>query len=487
MQMSAAAKNLFNQACYIDGDWVTSNDWIKVLNPATNEVFGRVPDLNSSHTHQAIEAAAKALKSWQQSGIYKRAKIISQWKQLILENKQALAEIIVWESGKPLAEAIGEIHYGCHYLGWFIETTKRSYDRVIPAANPKQRMQTTRQGIGVCAAITPWNFPMAMLARKMAPALMAGCTLVVKPSELTPFSALALAQFAHQAQLPKGVFNIITGEADAIGQTLCQHNGVRKLSFTGSIEVGKKLLQQSAATIKNVSLELGGNAPFIVFADANLSKAVDDLITNKFRNCGQTCISANRILIADEIYDEFCQKLLQAMKSLKVGPGLDEGVNVGPLINAKAIGKVQTLVTDAIDKGAILLTGGKEVESCGNFFQPTVLSEISQSMDISHAEIFGPIIALQRFHHEQQALQIANGSDYGLASYFYTENLSRSIRVAEALEYGMVGINDTEISAVEAPFGGFKHSGLGKEGGEEGLDGYLQTKYICTHIGAGSV
>lgn len=473
---------LLYQQSYIDGRWsdAGSGGVFVVTNPATGEVIARVADCGAKETRQAILAANNALPAWRALSAKQRGRILQRWYELIMEQQQPLAELLSLEQGKPGTEAQGEIAYGASFIEWFAEEGKRVYGETIPCPLPGRRIVTIKQPIGVVAAITPWNFPSAMVTRKVAPALAAGCTVVLKPAPDTPLSALALAALAEQAGLPAGVLNIVPGlDAAGIGAELSQSPLVRKLSFTGSTKVGKLLMAQCAGTVKKLSLELGGNAPFIVFDDADLDAAVQGALAAKFRNSGQTCVCANRILVQQGIYDEFARRLVKAVQTLAVGPASDGQSSQGPLINQAAVEKVQAHISDALSQGAQILTGGKPHAAGALFFQPTVLTGVKQNMRISHEETFGPVAPLMCFSDEQQAISLANSTDSGLAAYFYSRDISRVWRVAEALEAGMVGINEGIISCEVAPFGGIKQSGLGREGSRYGIEDYLEVKYLC--------
>ena len=451
-----------------------------VFNPATGALLATVADQGAAVAKAAITHAHEALPAWQAKSAKERSALLRRWFELIMENQEPLALLMTLEQGKPLAEARGEVVYGASYVEWFAEETKRLYGDILPAASGDRRLLTIKQGIGVVAAITPWNFPSAMITRKVAPALGAGCCVVLKPSDETPLSAMALVTLARQAGIPEAVFQIVTGKnAAAIGDLFCSDGRVRKLTFTGSTPVGKRLMAQCANSVKKMGLELGGNAPFIVFDDADIDAAIKGLMLSKFRNAGQTCICANRILVQSGIYDAFVAKLVAAVAQLKVAPGTEAGATIGPLVNGKAVEKVETLVADAIAKGATLLAGGR-IDSAGKlFFQPTVLGGISRSMAIFDNEIFGPVAALMRFESEAEAIALANDTPFGLAAYFYSQNMGRIWRVAEGLEYGMVGINEGGISSEVAPFGGVKESGLGREGSKYGLEEFTEIKYLC--------
>lgn len=474
--------SLLKQQAFIDGQWLDSEQKFAVINPATAETITKITDCGAKETEQAVHAAQRALPSWSALSAKQRGTMLNRWFDLIMDNQQDLATLMTLEQGKALSEANGEVAYGASFVQWFAEEAKRQYGEVIPSPNPKQRLLTIRQPVGVVAAITPWNFPIAMITRKAAPALAAGCTMVVKPSEETPLCALALAELAQRAGLPEGVLNIVTGlDSKAIGGVLTKSPVVRKLSFTGSTPVGKLLLRQCADTVKRTSMELGGNAPFIVFDDADIDKAVKGAIASKFRNSGQTCVCSNRILVQDGVYDEFADKLTIALAQFKLGNGLDKGVNMGPLINQAAIDKVNALVSQAISAGAKVATGGKQ-QGDTLFYQPTVLTDVNSQMDIFNNEIFGPVAPLVRFTDEAQAVELANATPFGLAAYFYSSDLSRIWRVSEALEYGMVGINEGLISNEVVPFGGIKESGVGREGSRYGIEEYSEIKYLCMGI-----
>jgi len=478
-----ALKNpaLFRQQCYIDGVWTDADDGatVAVNNPATGDILGTIPRLGRTETARAIAAANAAWSEWRQKTAKERALIMRRWFDLMLANADDLALIMTSEQGKPLAESKGEVTYAASYLEWFAEEGKRAYGDTIPRASGDTRIVVIKEPIGVCAAITPWNFPAAMITRKVGAALGAGCPIVVKPATQTPFSALALAVLAEQAGVPKGVFSVVTGAAAAIGAEMTENPTVRKLSFTGSTEVGRKLMEQSAATIKKVSMELGGNAPFIVFDDADLDAAVVGAIASKFRNTGQTCVCANRIYVQDGVYDAFAAKLVAAVQKLKVGSGIDKDVTQGPLIDGNAVRKIEEHVADIIAKGGKIVTGGKPHALGQTFFEPTVALNATQDMLVAKEETFGPLAPLFRFHKDEEVVAFANDTEFGLASYFYTRDIGRVWRVAEGLEYGMVGINTGIISNEMAPFGGVKQSGLGREGSRYGLDDYLVTKYLC--------
>jgi len=472
---------LFRQRCYIDGAWQDADqaETLVVSNPATGEALGTVPKMGGNETRRAIAAAKAAWPLWRALTAAERGKKLRRWQELMLIHQDDLALIMTSEQGKPLAEAAGEIAYAADYLEWFAEEGKRAYGEIIPPNAADRRILATREPVGVCAAITPWNFPAAMITRKAGAALAAGCTLVLKPASQTPFSALALAELADRAGIPQGVFNVVTGSAKLIGAEICANPIVRKLSFTGSTEVGAALIAQCAPTVKKLSMELGGNAPFIVFDDADLDAAVLGAMASKYRNTGQTCVCANRLLVQDGVYDAFAAKLASAVAQLQVGNGVEPGVTQGPLIDQAALTKVQELVADAIGKGARVICGGQAHALGRTFYEPTILAEATSDMRLSREEIFGPVAPLFRFKDESDAIRIANDTEFGLASYFYARDVGRIFRVAEALEYGMVGVNTGIISTAIAPFGGVKSSGLGREGSRHGLDDYLEIKYVC--------
>ncbi|HEX5391852.1 MAG TPA: NAD-dependent succinate-semialdehyde dehydrogenase [Rhodocyclaceae bacterium] len=473
-------KNLLRSACYIDGQWVgaDSGETIAVTNPATGETIATVPRCGADETRRAIAAADAALPAWRALKAIDRSRILRRWYDLMIEHQDDLARIMTLEQGKPLAEAKGEILYAASYLEWFAEETKRIYGETIPSPFADRKLIVQREPVGVCAAITPWNFPSAMITRKTGPALGAGCTMVLKPAEQTPLSALALAELAERAGVPAGVFSVVTGKASAIGGVMTSSDVVRKLTFTGSTQVGRLLMAQCASTIKKLSLELGGNAPFIVFDDADLDAAVVGAIASKYRNAGQTCVCSNRFLVQAGVYDQFAEKLAAAVAGLKVGNGLQDGVTQGPLIDDAAIDKVESLVKDARDKGAKSLSGGKRHALGRTWFEPTVLTGVNQTMELAREEIFGPVAPLFRFETEEEAIKMANDTEFGLASYFYSRDIGRVWRVSEALEYGMVGINTGAISTEVAPFGGVKNSGLGREGSHHGIEEYTELKYL---------
>jgi len=471
---------LWKNHCFIDGRWVPASDGatIEVRNPATGHVLGTVPRCGAGETAEAITAAARSMAAWKSRTPLERAEPLHKLYALIRENLDELAAILTLEQGKPLAEAKGEILQGASYFPWFAEEARRAYGQVIPTPSPGKRPLTIRQPVGVVAVITPWNFPFAMIPRKVAPALAAGCAAVVKPASHTPFSALALAALAQEAGIPSGVLNVITGDSSRIGGELIRDFRVRKLSFTGSTEVGKKLLSQCAATVKRTSMELGGNAPFIVFDDADLDKAVEGALAAKFRNCGQTCICANRILVQNGTFDAFARRLASKVDGFKVGSGLEPSTTLGPMIDQAAVDTMEALVADAVEKGARVLVGGKRHSLGGLFYEPTVLTGVTPAMRVFREEIFGPVAPLVGFSSEKEAVAMANDTNAGLASYVYTRDIGRAWRMSEALEYGMVGVNDTVLAMAEAPFGGIKESGMGREGSCEGLMDYMDTKYI---------
>jgi succinate-semialdehyde dehydrogenase / glutarate-semialdehyde dehydrogenase len=471
---------LFREQCYVDGAWVdaTSRKVIEVHDPATGERLGSVPSLGRNEVRRAVEAAHAAFDSWRRTTAKERSVILRRWFDLMIEHQEDLALIMTREQGKPLAEAKGEVVYAASFIEWYAEEAKRIYGDTIPQTVPSRRILVLKQPVGVCASITPWNFPAAMITRKCAPGLAAGCTMVAKPAKYTPFSALALAELAERAGFPKGVFNVVTGSAGEVADELTENKLVRKLSFTGSTEVGKLLLKKCADTVKRVSMELGGHAPFIVFDDADIDAAVQGAIACKFRNSGQTCVCTNRIYVQDGVFDAFAEKFAAAAAKLSVGPGTEPGINVGPLIDKAAVKKVEEHIKDATEKGAKVVTGGKPHSRGGLFFEPTILAPCSTEMLISHEETFGPVAPLFRFKDEAEVIKLANDSDYGLAGYFYARDLGRVFRVAEALEVGLLGVNDGVIATEVAPFGGVKESGIGREGSKYGIDEYLEIKYV---------
>ncbi|HEY4371200.1 MAG TPA: NAD-dependent succinate-semialdehyde dehydrogenase [Burkholderiales bacterium] len=479
--------SLFKQQAFINGEWVDAEDkaTFSVNNPSNGLILGNVPNLTVKEVRRAIEAADAAWGPWRAKTAKERATILNKWFDLLMANQDDLGALMTAEQGKPLAEAKGEVTYAASFVEWFAEEAKRAYGEVIPGHQADKRIVTLKEPVGVCAAITPWNFPIAMITRKAAPALAAGCTMVIKPAEQTPYSALAMAELAHRAGVPKGVLQVVTADLEhtpAIGLELTTNPLVRKVSFTGSTEVGRILMKQSASTIKKMSLELGGNAPFIVFDDADLDKAVEGAIISKYRNAGQTCVCANRVFVQDKVYDAFAEKLVAAVAKLKVGDGFGEGVTTGPLIDKPALEKVQAHVADAQAKGATALIGGKQPALGGTFFEPTVLKNVTPEMKIFREETFGPVAPLFRFKDDAEVVKLANDTEFGLAAYFYSTNLSRVWKVAEGLEYGMVGINTGLISTEVAPFGGVKQSGLGREGAKQGMEEYMVVKYLCMSV-----
>ena len=473
--------SLFREQAYIAGNWSDADSGKKdeVLNPATGEVLGTVPRCGQQETRKAIEAANQAMPAWKASPAKERGKILRRWYELMIENKEDLAILMTAEQGKPLAESHGEILYASSFFEWFAEEAKRMYGETIPTHMPDRRLLIVKEGVGVTAAITPWNFPAAMITRKAGPALAAGCPMIIKPAPDTPFSALALCELGERAGVPKGILSVVPGDAIAVGGELTSNPIVRKLSFTGSTGVGKLLMKQCSETMKKLSLELGGNAPFIVFDDADLDAAVQGALDCKFRNAGQTCVCANRIMAQDGIYDEVTRKLAEGAAKLKFGDGCSEGCQQDPLINPAAVTKVESHSQDAVEKGASVLSGGARHDLGGNFFQPTVLSNMKEDMLVAHEETFGPLAPVFRFSTEEEAIRMANDTEFGLASYFFSRDIGRIWRVSEALEYGMVGINTGIMSTEVAPFGGMKESGIGREGSKYGLDEYLEVKYLC--------
>lgn len=479
--MKITTNPYFREQGYIDGLWCNAqnNETVDVVDPATGTLLGTVPNMATQEAIMAVDAAQKALPKWRALTAHQRGALLQNWLRLITENKRKLAELMTFEQGKPVAEAEGEIAYAASFIEWFAEQGKRTNGEIIPSPSADKRLMVIKQGIGVCAAITPWNFPAAMITRKAAPALAAGCTMVIKPANETPYTALALAELAAQAGIPAGVINIVTGDAIKIGEVFTSDNRVRKLSFTGSTGVGRLLMRQCSDSVKKISLELGGNAPFIVFNDADIDKAVEGAMGAKFRNAGQTCVCANRFYIHKDVYQQFSERFVAAVKKLKVGNGFEEGVTIGPLINRKAVEKSQSLLADTLKRGATLLCGGDNDKAGENFFQPTVVGNVPADSHILEEEIFGPVAPLVIFENEDEVVHLANNTIYGLAAYFYSENPQRIWRVAENLEYGMVGINTGLISNEVAPFGGIKQSGLGREGSEHGIEDYMEMKYLC--------
>jgi len=482
-RLALARPELLREAAYINGEWVTSSSTLQVINPATGRPLGTVPALGATEATQAVAAAHRAFASWRAKSAGERASILRRWHQAIVASTEDLARLMTAEQGKPLAEARGEIAYAASFIEWFAEEARRAYGDVIPGHMADKRLLVLKEPVGVVGAVTPWNFPAAMITRKVGPALAVGCTVVLKPSELTPFSALALAYLGHEAGLPHGVFNVVTGEPQPIGAVLTGDPRVRKFTFTGSTRVGKLLAARCMETVKHVSLELGGNAPFIVFDDADVERAVEGALASKFRNTGQTCVCANRFLVQSGIHDEFAKRLSQRVGALVVGDGLEGETQQGPLINGAAVTKVDGHVHDALEKGGKLLVGGSR--RGGYFYDPTVITRVTPEMALFREETFGPLAGLLRFETEAEAIRLANDTSAGLAAYVYTRDLSRSWRVSEALEYGMVGLNTGLISTTVAPFGGVKESGLGREGSHYGIQDYLDTKLVCSEIAAG--
>jgi len=479
--MLKKTSHFLREANFIGGSWVEADSGaaIEVTNPATRQTIGTVPKCGRAETRRAIEAAQEAFQSWKKTSANDRAKLLRKLHDAIMDNQDALAELLVMEQGKPLFEAKGEVGMSAAYILWFAEEGRRVYGDVVPSPWADRRILVTKEPVGVIGAITPWNFPSSMLARKLGPALAAGCTAVAKPASQTPYSGLAWGVLAEEVGFPRGVINIVTGSASEIGDELTENPLVRKITFTGSTEIGKLLMQKAAGTVKKVSMELGGNAPFLVFDDADLDRAVEGAIIAKYRNSGQTCVCTNRFFVQDGIYDRFVEKLVEATKKLKVGSGLEDGVQQGPLIDDGAVEKVEELLADATEKGGKIATGGKRHALGGTFFEPTVLTEASPRMRLMEEEIFGPVAPVFRFKEEAEGVAMANDTSFGLACYFYTSDLGRAFRVMEGLRYGLVGVNEGLITTVEAPFGGFKESGLGKEGGHQGIEDYLDTKYVC--------
>jgi succinate-semialdehyde dehydrogenase/glutarate-semialdehyde dehydrogenase len=484
MTLNLKDMTLLKRQGWIDGEWVDADSGrvFAVTDPATGRTIVEVADMGVAETRRAIDAAARALPAWRAKTAKERGAVLRRWFDLLIAHTDDLALLMTTEQGKPLAEARGEVAYGASFVEWFAEEAKRTYGDVIPTTGSDRRLLVVKQPIGVCAAITPWNFPIAMITRKVAPALAAGCTVVAKPAEATPLSALALVELANQAGMPRGVFNVVVADgagAAAIGQELCSNPVVRKVSFTGSTEVGRLLLRQSADTVKKLSLELGGNAPFIVFDDADLDAAVEGALASKYRNAGQTCVCANRLYVQDAVYDAFADKLAAKVAQLEVGAGTEPGVTIGPLIEPAAVDKVKAHIADALAKGAKVLLGGRPHERGGLFFQPTVLTGVTAAMQVAREETFGPVAPLFRFHDEAEAIAMANDTEFGLAAYFYSRDIGRVFRVAEALEAGMVCVNSGLLSNEVSPFGGVKQSGLGREGSKYGIDEYLEIKYLC--------
>ena len=478
--MNLKDTTLFRQQCYIDGAWVDADDGgtIEVDNPVDNSIVGTIPRLGADETRRAIDAANEAYPEWRARTGKERANILRKWFELVMENQEDLAVLMTTEQGKPLAESMGEIVYGASFIEWFAEEAKRVYGDTIPQHQHDKRIVVIKEPVGVVASITPWNFPNAMITRKCAPALAAGCTVVAKPATQTPYSAFALAELAERAGIPKGVLNVVTGASAEIGNEMTSNPIVRKLSFTGSTEIGKLLMEKCAGTVKKVSMELGGNAPFIVFDDADIESAVVGAMQSKYRNAGQTCVCANRIFAQDSVYDEFTSKLADAAKAMKVGDGLEDGVSQGPLIDIHAVEKVESHIQDALSKGARLVVGGSRHSNGGNFFEPTVLADVTPDMVVSKEETFGPLAPIYRFGSDADVIKMANDTEFGLAAYFYTRDIGRVWKVAEELEYGIVGINSGIISTEIAPFGGMKESGVGREGSKYGIDEFVEVKYL---------
>lgn len=468
---------------YINGQWAGDNlEKVEVRNPATGELVSKVPKGGRKEALYAVEAAADAFEQWSEKTAYDRAKVLKRYFDLILEHEQELAEIMTKEMGKPLAEAKGEVHYAANYIEWYAEQAKRIYGETIPTHDTNKRLQVWKKPVGVVAAITPWNFPAAMLTRKMGPALAAGCTVVIKPSRETPLTAMKLVDLADEAGFPKGVINIVTGSSSEIGEVFLTDKRVRKVTFTGSTEVGKVLMKQGADTVKKLSLELGGHAPIIILNDADIDKAVDGVISSKFRNAGQTCVCGNRVYVQSKIYESFVEKFADKVKHLRVGNGMEKGVDIGPLINPAAVKKVDNHVQDAVKHGAKVVVGGVQPDEKGNYYMPTVIKDAGSDMVIMNEETFGPVAPVQRFETMEEAIKLANNTPYGLAAYVFTESVSQGTKVIEKLDFGIVGWNDGAPSAVQAPFGGMKESGLGREGGHQGIDDFLETQYVSIGI-----
>ena len=473
-------KTLVKTASYIGGRWVENSHKIAICDPANNQLLVSISDASPEQAEQAVMAASSALASWSAKSAQQRARLLRKWFDLIMQHQDDLGRILTLEQGKPLAEAKGEIAYGASFIEWFAEEGKRIYGDVIPAPDADKRIIVIKQPVGVVAAITPWNFPNAMISRKAAAALAAGCTFVVRPATQTPLSALAMAELAERAGIPAGVFNVVVGkDSNGIGKVLTEHPAIAKFTFTGSTNVGKKLIAQCAGTVKKVSMELGGNAPFIVFADADIDAAIQGALASKYRNAGQTCVCTNRILVHQDIYATFCEKFIDKVKKLKLGNGLEQGTQVGPMINAKATNDVDELVQQSVAQGAVLAFGGTRTQQGNNFYLPTVLTGVTNDMPIARNEIFGPVSPIISFADDEEAIKIANDTEYGLAAYFYSRDIGRIFRIAEALDFGMIGINEGIISNAAAPFGGMKQSGNGREGSRYGLDDYLEIKYLC--------
>ena len=481
MVMNINDQSLFRQQCYIDGQWLDADDGatMDVRNPSTDSVIGTVPKMGANETKRAIDAADSAYQMWRKTTAKERSVHLRKMADLMIENQDDLAAMMTIEQGKPVAESRGEVLYAAAFFEWFAEESKRVYGDVIPAAQSDRRIVVIKEPVGVCAAITPWNFPSAMITRKAAPALAAGCSIVIKPASSTPYSALALCELAERAGLPSGLINVVTGSSSQIGGEMTSNETVRKLTFTGSTNIGKILMKQCADTVKKLSLELGGNAPFIVFDDADVDAAVAGAMQSKYRNSGQTCVCANRILVHDRVYDEFSEKLANTVSGMKVGDGFTEGVDLGPLIDLAAVEKVESHIDDAVAKGASVVAGGSRHDLGGSFFRPTVLTNVKVDMAVANEETFGPLAPIFRFSSEDEAIQMANDTEFGLAAYLYSRDIGRVWRVSESIEYGIVGINTGIISTEAAPFGGMKESGTGREGSKYGLDEYLEIKYLC--------
>ena len=481
MKINIKDQSLFRQQCYIDGQWVDadSGETLEVNNPSSGSAIGTVPKMGAAETERAVDAAELAFQSWRRRTAKERAAVLRKLADLMMENQEDLAALMTIEQGKPLAESRGEVVYAASFFEWFAEEGKRLYGDVIPTHLADRRIIVIKEPVGVCAAITPWNFPSAMITRKAGPALAAGCTIVIKPAGSTPYSALALCELAERAGVPAGVMNVVTGASSQIGGELTSNEKVRKLTFTGSTNVGKVLMRQCADTVKKISLELGGNAPFMIFEDADIDAAVIGALQSKYRNSGQTCVCANRILVHDRVYDEFSEKLSGAVSKMKVGDGFGEGIELGPLIDMAAVEKVESHIMDAVGKGAMVAAGGSRHALGGTFFQPTVLTNVKVNMAVANEETFGPLAPLFRFHSDEEAIQMANDTEFGLAAYLYSRDIGRIWRVSEAIEYGIVGINTGIISTESAPFGGMKESGIGREGSKYGLDEYVEIKYLC--------
>ncbi|WP_434778463.1 NAD-dependent succinate-semialdehyde dehydrogenase [Neisseria sp. Ec49-e6-T10] len=478
--MQLSDMGLLKTQCYINGQWIDahSKQTIDVTNPATGHIIATVPKMGQDEALLAVTAAQKAMQSWKKKTAKERSIILRKWFNLMMEHQEDLAIILTSEQGKALAEAKGETAYGASYIEWYAEEAKRIYGDTIPQASSNTRILVQKEPIGVCAAITPWNFPNAMITRKAAPALAAGCSFIIRPASQTPLSALAIAELAHRAGIPAGVFNVITGSSTQIGKVLTGNDTIKKFSFTGSTEVGRELIAQCAPTVKKVSMELGGNAPFIVFDDANIDAAIEGALISKFRNSGQTCVCANRLYVQENIYDEFVEKLTQAVKKFKLGNGLEAGTTHGPLIDQAAVDKIKDHIADALTKGAQVVLGGKESELGGLFFEPTIIKNVTQQMKVAKEETFAPLAPIFKFKTEDEVIGYANDTIFGLASYFYSRDIGRIFRVAEQLEYGMVAINSGALSNEAAPFGGVKQSGLGREGSKYGIEDYIEIKYL---------